>query len=65
LYIKVQGTNDYIIQIEIRDALGQIVLSETAHDIFSPIDISNLTPGYYFITINFDGNEKNISFIKI
>ena len=55
LQVNIEGNNISNYQYEIFDSFGRIHQSNISTD--SPIDISNLSPGIYFIRINYPGKK--------
>ncbi|WP_417199491.1 T9SS type A sorting domain-containing protein [Bizionia sp.] len=54
--------NSYEVTYNITNMLGQIVTSGTLKDM---IDVSTLTPGTYFLSLNLNGNKVIKKFIKM
>lgn len=63
-YVRISGlTVDKPLRAVIRGVSGAVVMQTVLQDNDSQIDISSLSPGTYFITI--EGNDQSAKFIKI
>ena len=62
--IAIESANDYHTQIQILNALGQVVISEPAINSISTISISSLSSGIYFVKVIQQGRQQVLKLIK-
>jgi hypothetical protein len=61
--LYVQGLGNYKI-IQIADANGNILQRQVVVSDMQPVDIHNLTPGIYILTLTGNSESKTVKFIK-
>lgn len=60
LHFAVSATEAYsLVQIEVFDASGKMVLSHSDHFLQQPIDVSSLKPGLYSVVVHFEDQQKS------
>lgn len=60
LHFAVSDTEAHsLVQIEVFDASGKMVVSHSDHFLQQPIDVSSLKPGLYSVVVHFEDQQKS------
>lgn len=61
LHLEIDNVHEY--QITLHDAMGKVISADVV-PLNKQVDVSSLTPGVYFLTIQDKKNRKSVKFVK-